>query len=102
MILRDILYNCSVWLTFFGVRNLKVGSLFVSDNSEPKITFRLFYRFFVFFCCWCNQKVDSLFVSDNSEPKIIFRFFFQFFVFFVVGVIKNLAHYSFQTNLSQK
>ena len=52
MIQRNVLYNCSVLLTFFGVRNLKIqkfGSLFVSDESEPKINFRFFYRFFVNF-----------------------------------------------------
>ena len=77
----------------------KVGSLFVSKNSDPKIIFRFLSRFFVNF--WCLLKVCSLFASHNSEPKIIFLVFFSRFCNFF-GVIQKLAHYSFQTILSQK
>ena len=57
--------------------NLK--SLFVSDNSEPKIIFCFFLSIFVIFFK-SYLKVGSLFASDNSEPKIIFRFYFDFLV----------------------
>ena len=58
----------TIWCQKF--KNLKVGLLFASDNSEPKIIFEFFSRFFIIF--WCNLKVSSLFVLDNSDPKIIF------------------------------
>ena len=61
-IFSNNIYNVSFWC------NLKVGSLFASDNSEQKI---IFSRCFVIFLC----NLKSLFASDNSEPKIIFRFF---------------------------
>ena len=55
---------------------LKVGSLFASDNSEPKIIFEFFSLIFCQFF-WCHLKVGSLFGADNSEPKIIFDLFFE-------------------------
>ena len=65
------------FLSFFWCqkfKNLKIGSLLASDNSEPKIIFDYILDFLSIF--WCNLKVGSLFVLDNSEPKISFRFFF--------------------------
>ena len=47
--------------------NIKVGSLFASDNSEPKVIFCQIF--------WCNLKVGSLFGSNNSKPKVIFLHF---------------------------
>ena len=95
--------------------NLKFGSLFGSNNSEPKIIFLDFFsRFFVIFLVyskswliirfrqfgakkisifWYNLKIGSLFASDHFEPKIIFRFFFLDFLSFF-GAIEKLAHYS--------
>ena len=65
-------------------------SIFASDNSEPKIIFRIFFLDFLSIF-WYNLKVGSLFASDNSEPKIIFRIFSRFFViFFVCQKFKNL------------
>ena len=68
--------------------NLKVGSLFDSDNSDTKIIIYFVSRFFSIFFGYL--KVSSLFGSDNSEPKIIFRFFFLnfchfFWFYFKVG-----------------
>ena len=56
-------------------KNPKVGSLFASDSSEPKMIFRFFSIFLSIF--WCNAKVGLLFASDNSDSKIIFNFFFE-------------------------
>ena len=67
-------------------KNLKVDSLFASDNSEPKLIFRFFFSIFFVVIFWCNLKVSSLFVSDDSDPKIIFRFFFSIFLD-IFGVI---------------
>ena len=50
--------------------NLKVGSLFVSDNSEQEIIFDFLSNFLSTFL-----KVCSLFVSENSWPKKNFDFF---------------------------
>ena len=88
----------TIWCQKF--KNLKVGSLFASDNSEPKITIEFF---FLVFCqhFWCHLKVGSLFASDNSEPKIIFLDFFSRFLSFF-GVIQKLYHYLFQKSLTQK
>ena len=117
-------------LSFFWVqkfKNLKVGSLFVSNNSDPQIIFLFFFldfcqffcfylkvgslfvldnsdpkmfisRFFVIFLC--NLKVGSLFDSDNSDTKIIIYFVSRFLSIFLV--ILKLAHYSVQTILGQK
>ena len=74
----------------------QVGSLFVSENSDPKIIFRFFSLDFL-----SVFLVGSLFGADNSEPKIIFDFFYWIFCQFF-GVILKLAHYSVQTILSQK
>ena len=55
--------------------NLKFGSLFGSNNSEPKIIFLDFFHFFK-----CILKLGSLFASDNSEPKKNLDFFVNFLV----------------------
>ena len=66
----------TIWCQKF--KNLKVGSLFASDNSEPKIIFEFYFLIFLSFF-WCHLKVGSLFGVDNFEPIIIFLDFCQFF-----------------------
>ena len=58
----------TIWCQKF--KNLKVGSLFASDNSKPKIIFEFFFLIFCQFF-WCHRKVGSLFGADNFEPKIV-------------------------------
>ena len=69
-------------MSFFSVI-LKVGSLFATDNSDPKIIFSIFL---LNFCqlFWCNLKVSSLFASDNFDSKYFFDFFSRFFSIFCV------------------
>ena len=86
--LQTILIQNLIFLIFFSRFFVifwcypQVGSLFVSENSDPKISFRFFFSIFCHFF-WYNLKVGSFFASENSEPRIIFRFFFldfcQFF-----------------------
>ena len=87
----------TIWCQKF--KNLKVGSLFASDNSKPKIILELFFLIFCNF--FCHLKVGSLFGADNFEQKIILLDFFLDFCHFF-GVIQKLAHYSFQKILTQK
>ena len=66
----------TIWCQKF--KNLKVGSLFASDNSEPKIIFELYFLIFCHFF-WCHLKLGSLFGEDNFEPKIVFFIDFRHF-----------------------
>ena len=59
----------TIWCQKF--KNLKVGSLFASDNSELKIIFEFCFLIFCQFF-WFHLKVGLLFGADNFEPKIIF------------------------------
>ena len=61
---------------FLDFCHLKVGSLFILDNSDPKIIFRFFFSIFCHFLC--NLKVGSLFVLDNSDPKMFLDYFLDF------------------------
>ena len=71
----------TIWCQKF--KNLKIGSLFASYNSDPKIIFAFFFLIFGQFF-WCRLKVGSLFGADNFEPKIIFLIFFLDFSHFLV------------------
>ena len=96
LIIRWAENNFSRFLSIFWCY-LKVGSLFVSENSDPKIIFRFFSSIFCYFF-WCYLKVGSLFGSNNSEPKIIVLYFFLGFChFFWCQKFKNL-----QTILTRK
>ena len=82
----------TIWCQTF--KNLKVGSLFASDNSEQKIIFEFFFLIICQFF-WCYPKVDSLFASDNSEPKIIFL------DFFIINFCHFLSFFRFRKILTQ-
>ena len=62
----------TIWCQKF--KNLKVGSLFASDNSEPKIIFELF-----FLIPYVNFFGVILKLAHYIEPKIIFLDFCHFF-----------------------